>query len=65
MRLLKKSKLGDVFFRLEEYRNHLILTIGNKSAEEIGQPYAQIFFSSRDEFDKFLVLLGEDHCDED
>lgn len=61
MRLLKKGKLGDVFFRVEEEcRKNVILTIGNKSAEENGHPYAQIFFDSLDEFKKFTKLLDEE-----
>lgn len=63
MRLLKKGKLGDVFFRIEECRKNVILTIGNKSAEENGQPYAQIFFDSLDEFKKFTKLLDEEYQD--
>jgi hypothetical protein len=65
MRLLKKGKLGDVFFRLEECPSKVILTIGNKSAEEVGQPYAQIFFSSKEEFNKFVSLLDENNKDDD
>jgi hypothetical protein len=64
MRLLKKGKIGDVFFRLEESRKDIILTIGNKSAEDNGQPYSQIFFSSKEEFLTFINLLSEDNKDD-
>jgi hypothetical protein len=60
MRLINKGQIGDVWFRLEKYPDQFILSIGNKSLLDMGHPYSQIFFSSKEELNELLhQLLGD------
>ncbi len=58
MKLIKKGKVGDVFFRIEEYNRNIALSIGNKSSFDEGHPFIQVLFSSKEEFESLVKELS-------